>query len=87
MKILQWLHLTGEVDKSVRCSCKIISGFNIPKNRFIFDSSELKRWTFSGTQCTVAAAVKCIVFIQTGFCVCADYVQKQSLGGCTEAGG
>ena len=22
------LHLTGEVDKSVRCSCQIFSGFN-----------------------------------------------------------
>ena len=65
MKILQWLHLTGEVDKSVRFSCKIISRFNIPKNRFIFDSSELKRWPFSATQCTVAAAVKCIVFIHS----------------------
>jgi len=28
---VKWLHLTGEVDKSVRCSCKIFSGFNISK--------------------------------------------------------
>jgi len=28
---VKWLHLTGEVDKSVRCSCQILSGFNIPK--------------------------------------------------------
>jgi len=27
---VKWLHLTGEVDKSVRCSCQIFSGFNIP---------------------------------------------------------
>jgi len=25
------LHLTGEVGKSVRCSCQIFSGFNMPK--------------------------------------------------------
>jgi len=28
---VQWLHVTGEVDKSVRCSCQIFSGFNVPK--------------------------------------------------------
>ena len=28
---VKWLHLTGEVGKSVRCSCQIFSGFNIPK--------------------------------------------------------
>jgi len=28
---LKWLHLTGEVDKSVRFSCQILSGFNMPK--------------------------------------------------------
>jgi len=28
---VQWLHLTDEVDKSVRCSCQIFSGFNTPK--------------------------------------------------------
>ena len=26
-----WLHLTGEMDKSVRFSCSIFSGFNMPK--------------------------------------------------------
>ena len=25
---VKWLHMTGEVDKSVRFSCKILSGFN-----------------------------------------------------------
>ena len=25
------MHLTGEVDKSVRCSCEFYSGFNISK--------------------------------------------------------
>ena len=29
---VKWLHLTGEVDKSVRCSCQIVSGFNVPKS-------------------------------------------------------
>ena len=28
---VKWLNLTGEVDKSVRCSCQFFSGFNIPK--------------------------------------------------------
>jgi len=28
---VKWLHLTVEVDKSVRCSCQIFSGFNILK--------------------------------------------------------
>ena len=28
---VQWLHLTGEVDKSVRFACEIFSRFNIPK--------------------------------------------------------
>jgi len=36
---------------------------------------------------TEALAVKSTVFMQTGFYMFADYVQKQSLGGFTEAGG
>ena len=28
----KWLHMTGEVDKSVRYSRPIFSGFNRPKN-------------------------------------------------------
>jgi len=28
---MKWLHLTGEVNKSVRFSCQIFSGFNILK--------------------------------------------------------
>ena len=28
---VKWLHVVGEVDKSVRCSCQIFSGFNISK--------------------------------------------------------
>ena len=28
---VKWLHLAGEVDKSVRFSCQIFSGFNVPK--------------------------------------------------------
>jgi len=32
---VKWLHLTGEVDKCVRCSSQIFSGFNgvIQKNK------------------------------------------------------
>jgi len=28
---VKWLHLAGEVDKSVRFSCQIFSGFNVPE--------------------------------------------------------
>jgi len=28
---VKWLHLAGEVDKSVRFSCQIFSEFNVPK--------------------------------------------------------
>jgi len=28
---VKWLHLTGEVNKCVRRSCQIYSGFNTPK--------------------------------------------------------
>jgi len=28
---VKWLHLTGEVQKSVTCSCQVFSGFNVPK--------------------------------------------------------
>jgi len=28
---VKWLHLTAEVDKSVRFACQILSGFNTPK--------------------------------------------------------
>jgi len=28
---VKWLHLTGEVDKSVEFSYQIFSGFNVPK--------------------------------------------------------
>ena len=28
---MKWLHMTGEVDKSVSCLCQIFSGFNVPK--------------------------------------------------------
>jgi len=30
-KMARGLHLTGEVDKSVRFSCQIFSGFNTPE--------------------------------------------------------
>jgi len=28
---VKWLHLAGEVDKSVIFSCQIFSGFNMPR--------------------------------------------------------
>jgi len=43
---VKWLHLIGEMDKSVRFSY-IFSGFNISKN----DWQKRKRWMFFGTQC------------------------------------
>jgi len=56
------LHLTGEVDKSVRFSCQILSGFNVAKNyyklvNFWSSYSKIKRWTFFGTECTFAHAI------------------------------
>jgi len=49
---VKWLHLTGEVDKSVRVSCQIFSGFNTPKllKSVIFDRviQNIRRWTFWG---------------------------------------
>jgi len=43
---VKWLYLTGEVDKCVRCSCKLFSEF-----RLIFDrvNQKIKRWTSFGT--------------------------------------
>jgi len=29
---VKWLHLTGDVDKSVSCLCQIFSGFHLPKS-------------------------------------------------------
>jgi len=29
---VKWLHLTGKVDKSVRLSCEILSGFIMPES-------------------------------------------------------
>jgi len=44
------LHLTGEMDKSVRCSCQIFSEFNVQKllKSFSFwrSYSKINRWTF-----------------------------------------
>ena len=36
---VKWLHLSGEVDKSIRFSCKIFLGFTMPNhlNRLFFD--------------------------------------------------
>jgi len=53
-----WLHLTGEVDKSVRFLCEIFSGFNSPKkiksvNLWQSYSKNKKGGRFLGTQCIV----------------------------------
>jgi len=29
---VKWLHLTGKMHKSVRCSCQIFLGFNLTKS-------------------------------------------------------
>jgi len=54
---VKWLHLTGEVDKSVRFSYQIFPGFNAQKSlksvNFWQGYWKNKRWTFLGTQCTV----------------------------------
>ena len=36
---VKWLHLRGEVDKSLRFSCQISAGFNVPKVIKIFSFS------------------------------------------------
>jgi len=48
---VNWLHPTGEVDKSVSCSCQLFSGFNVPKlikiGQFLTELfKKIKRWTF-----------------------------------------
>jgi len=50
------LHVTGEVDKSVRCSCQIFfhdSMYQESLKSVNFDRlvQKIKRWTFFGTQC------------------------------------
>jgi len=51
---VKWLHLTGEVDKSVRYSRQIFPGFNVPKiikiGLFLTVIQKITRWTFLGTQ-------------------------------------
>jgi len=51
----KWLHVTGEVDKSVRVSCQIFSRFNGPQIIKIGEFwtelfKKIKRWTFLGTR-------------------------------------
>ena len=53
---VKWLRLTGEVDKFVKLSCQIFSGFNVPKVIKIGYSltelfKKIKMRTFCGTQC------------------------------------
>ena len=50
---VKWLHLRGEVDKSVKCSCQVFLGFNIPKiikmGQFLTELfKKIKRWTYFG---------------------------------------
>ena len=49
---IKWPNLTGEVDKCVRISCQILSGFYVPKSlkSVNFDRviQKIKRWTFLG---------------------------------------
>jgi len=54
---VKWLHLTGEVDKSVRCSCQIFSRFNVPKiikiGQFLTELFKNKKVDVFGTQDTL----------------------------------
>jgi len=59
---VKWLHLTGEVDKSVRFSYQIFSGFNMPKIvkivKFLIELfKKNKRWTFFGTRGVVSMSL------------------------------
>jgi len=54
---VKWLDVTGEVDKSVRFSCHIFSGFNTPKIikklvNFWQSYFKIKRWMIFGTLCS-----------------------------------
>jgi len=54
---VKWLHLIGEVDKCVSCSCQILSWFNIPGYQklksvnFRQSYSKNEKVDVSGTQC------------------------------------
>jgi len=49
---VKWLHLTGEVDKSVRYLCQFFQDLTTKnyKNRLISDEAiqKIKRWTLGG---------------------------------------
>jgi len=51
---VNWIHLTGQVDKSLSRSCQIFSEFNTPKitkiGQYLTELfKKIKRWTFLGT--------------------------------------
>ena len=51
---VKWLHLTGEVDRCVRCSCQIISGITYQKLLLLTElCKKNKKWTFFGTRFAV----------------------------------
>jgi len=63
---VKWLHLTGEVDKSVTCSCQIFSGFNVPKitkNGLTFNTviPKIIRWTFFGDTWYNGRLIGCVL--------------------------
>jgi len=41
---VKWLHVTGEVDKSVRFSCRIFSGFNLDLPKSLKLANFLTQW-------------------------------------------
>jgi len=59
---VKWLHLTGEVDKSVRFSYQIFSGFNMPKIvkivKFLIELfKKIKGGRFLGTRGVVSMSL------------------------------
>jgi len=71
---VKWLHLTGEMDKSVRGSCQIFWGFNAPKSLKSVNfcrsySQNIRVGQFFGTQCRtpsleVAPGALAVIFIR-----------------------
>jgi len=64
---VKWLHLTGEVDKCVRCLCQICHDLTCQKllNRLIFDrviqEIEKQRW-YAACNCSCSITVFCVDF-------------------------
>ena len=64
---VKWLHLTGEADRSVRFSCPIFSGFNMPKNHenrlILTELLKNNKCAISWTRCINNVCIKDFHFV------------------------